>query len=35
MDFEFNKRQCTPNQNPADTDCTSNGLTPIRSSVTC
>ena len=31
MDFEFNKRQCTPNQTPADPDCTSNGLTPIRS----
>lgn len=32
MDFELNKRQCTPNQTPADPDCTSNGLTPIRSS---
>jgi len=31
MDFEFNKRQCTPNQTPADTDCTANGLTPKRS----
>jgi hypothetical protein len=31
MDFEFNKRQCTPNQTPADADCSSNGLTPIRS----
>ena len=31
MDFEFNKRQCTPGQSPADPDCTSNGLTPIRS----
>lgn len=31
MDFELNKRQCTPNQTPADTDCTANGLTPIRS----
>ena len=31
MDFEFNKRQCTPGP-PADADCTSNGLTPIRSS---
>jgi hypothetical protein len=31
MDFEFNKRQCTPNQTPADADCTANGLTPIRS----
>jgi hypothetical protein len=31
MDFELNKRQCTPNQTPADLDCTANGLTPIRS----
>jgi len=31
MDFEFNKRQCTPDQTPADADCTSNGITPIRS----
>ena len=31
MDFELNKRQCTPGQNPADADCTANGLTPIRS----
>jgi hypothetical protein len=31
MDFEFNKRQCTPNQTPADSDCSANGLTPIRS----
>jgi hypothetical protein len=31
MDFEFNKRQCTPNQTPADADCTANGITPIRS----
>jgi len=31
MDFEFNKRQCTPNQTPKDPDCTANGLTPIRS----
>jgi hypothetical protein len=31
MDFEFNQRQCTPNQTPADTDCSANGLTPIRS----
>jgi hypothetical protein len=31
MDFELNKRQCTPNQTPADPDCTANGLTPIRS----
>lgn len=31
MDFELNKRQCTPNQTPADTDCTANGLTPKRS----
>ncbi len=30
MDFEFNKRQCTPGQSPADPDCTSNGITPIR-----
>jgi hypothetical protein len=30
MDFEFNQRQCTPNQSPADPDCSSNGLTPIR-----
>jgi len=30
MDFEFNKRQCTPGLTPADPDCTSNGLTPIR-----
>ena len=32
MDFEFNHRQCTPGQTPADADCTANGLTPIRSS---
>jgi len=32
MDFELNKRQCTPNQTPtADPDCSANGLTPIRS----
>ena len=31
MDFEFNKRQCTPGLTPADPDCTSNGVTPIRS----
>jgi hypothetical protein len=31
MDFEFNKRQCTPNLTPADPDCTANGITPIRS----
>jgi hypothetical protein len=31
MDFEFNRRQCTPNQTPADPDCSGNGLTPIRS----
>lgn len=31
MDFEFNKRQCTPHQSPADADCTTNGITPIRS----
>ena len=30
MDFEFNARQCTPKQTPADTDCTANGLTPKR-----
>ena len=29
MDFELNKRQCTPGTN--DADCTSNGVTPIRS----
>jgi hypothetical protein len=28
MDFEFNRRQCTPGT--GDADCTSNGLTPIR-----
>jgi hypothetical protein len=31
MDFEFNQRQCTPNQTPADPDCSGNGITPIRS----
>jgi hypothetical protein len=31
MDFELNKRQCTPGLTPADPDCTANGLTPIRS----
>lgn len=31
MDFEFNKRQCTPGQTPADVDCTANGITPVRS----
>jgi hypothetical protein len=31
MDFEFNHRQCTANQTPADPDCTANGITPIRS----
>jgi hypothetical protein len=31
MDFEFNKRQCTPGLNPADPDCAANGLTPLRS----
>ncbi len=31
MDFEFNKRQCTPNLTPADADCSGNGITPIRS----
>ena len=30
MDFEFNHRQCTPGQTPADVDCTANGLTPKR-----
>lgn len=30
MDFEFNKRQCTPHQSPADADCTTNGITPIH-----
>lgn len=30
MDFEFNKRQCTPGLTPADPDCTANGMTPIR-----
>jgi hypothetical protein len=29
MDFEFNKRQCTPGG--SDPDCSANGLTPIRS----
>ena len=31
MDFEFNKRQCTVGATPADTDCSANGITPIRS----
>ena len=35
MDFEFNKRQCTPPNelppNTTDPDCTSNRFTPIRS----
>jgi hypothetical protein len=31
MDFELNKRQCTPGLTPADTDCTANGITPKRS----
>ena len=31
MDFELNRRQCTPGVTPADPDCSSNGLTPIRS----
>ena len=31
MDFELNQRRCTPGQNPPDPDCTSNGITPIRS----
>jgi hypothetical protein len=31
MDFEFNQRQCTPGQTPADPDCSANGITPIRS----
>jgi hypothetical protein len=30
MDFEFNQKQCTPEQDPADADCTANGITPIR-----
>jgi hypothetical protein len=30
MDFELNQRACTPDQTPADPDCTANGLTPIR-----
>ncbi|MEA2507862.1 MAG: hypothetical protein QOH48_2480 [Actinomycetota bacterium] len=30
MDFEFNHRQCTPGQTPADPDCTANGITPFR-----
>jgi hypothetical protein len=29
MDFEFNKKQCTPNT--GDPDCSANGVTPIRS----
>lgn len=31
MDFELNQRQCTPGLTPVDPDCTSNGLTPKRS----
>jgi hypothetical protein len=34
MDFEFNKKQCTestPPTPPVDADCSSNGVTPIRS----
>jgi hypothetical protein len=32
MDFELNKRECTPNQTPTpDADCAPNGLTPLRS----
>jgi Prealbumin-like fold domain len=31
MDFEFNKRQCTPGLTPPDPDCSANGITPIRS----
>jgi hypothetical protein len=31
MDFELNKRQCTVGQSPADPDCSSNGITPLRS----
>lgn len=31
MDFEFNKRQCTRNATPVDPDCSSNGITPLRS----
>jgi hypothetical protein len=30
MDFELNAKQCTPNQTPADADCSANGVTPIR-----
>jgi hypothetical protein len=30
MDFELNQRSCTPDQTPADPDCTANGITPIR-----
>jgi Prealbumin-like fold domain len=31
MDFEFNKRDCTPGLTPPDPDCSANGVTPIRS----
>lgn len=31
MDFELNQRRCTPGSTPADTDCSPNGITPIRS----
>jgi hypothetical protein len=31
MDFEFNKRACTAGLTPPDPDCSSNGVTPIRS----
>jgi Prealbumin-like fold domain/Domain of unknown function (DUF5979) len=31
MDFEFNKKQCTPGLTPPDPDCSANGVTPIRS----
>jgi len=31
MDFEFNKKDCTPGLTPADPDCSANGVTPIRS----
>lgn len=32
MDFEFNARHCTPGSVPVDTDCSANGVTPIRTS---
>jgi len=31
MDFEFNKKDCTPGLTPPDPDCSANGVTPIRS----